>query len=410
MFRGYSRNFWLLSVGVLFFMTSFNLLIPELNTMMERLGAGDKKGLVFIFFSITAAISRPISGKLSDTIGRKKVMYIGILIGAITCMLYPYIESILLFLLLRLAHGFSAGVHPTGATAMVTDLLPPNKRGQGMGIWGVFVSVGFGFGQMLSSAVISYLGYDALFIVASGFAVVSGILLIKVRETLPSQQLVRFSTGLLKLHWNDIIEPSVRPSAVVMFLSATCSGYIFVITPDISGYLGLDNKGIFFGFYTMSTLVVRLFTASLSDIIGRRKTLIIAMSLLCCSMIMVALSDSVFLFLSAALIYGVASGISSPTLMAWMADLSNPLRRGVGSGTLFIALECGFMFGAGLSILTYDSNASSVFESFLVAATCAVLAIGYLIWHLSTFRSPDLQQNPSVVPVTSQENTTQNYK
>lgn len=385
-------------------MTSFNLLIPELNTMMERLGAGDKKGLVFIFFSITAAISRPISGKLSDTIGRKKVMYIGILIGTITCILYPYVESILLFLLLRLAHGFSAGVHPTGATAMVTDLLPPNKRGQGMGIWGVFVSVGFGFGQMLSSAVISYLGYDLLFVVASGFAIVSGILLIKVRETLPSQQLVRFSPGLLKLHWNDIIEPSVRPSAVVMFLSATCSGYIFVITPDMSGYLGLDNKGIFFGFYTMSTLVVRLFTASLSDVIGRRKTLIIAMSLLCLSMIMVALSDSTIMFLSAALIYGVASGISSPTLMAWMADLSNPQRRGVGSGTLFIALECGFMFGAGLSILTYNSTASSVFNSFLVAATCAGLAITYLIWHLSTFRSPDIQQHPSVVHIISRSN------
>ena len=151
----------------------------------------------------------------------------------------------------------------------------------------------------------------------------------------------------------------------------------------------------------MSTLVVRLFTASLSDVIGRRKTLIIAMSLLCCAMIMVALSNSVFMFLSAALVYGVASGISSPTLMAWMADLSNPQRRGVGSGTLFIALECGFMFGAGLSILTYDSSTSSVFGSFLTASLCAGLAIAYLIWHLSTFRSPDLQQSPDVVPVIS---------
>lgn len=404
MFKGFSKNFWLLSVGVLFFMTSFNLLIPELNTMMENMGAGDKKGLVFIFFSIAAAISRPISGKLSDTIGRKKVMYFGILIGIVCCIIYPYVESILLFLLLRLAHGFSAGFHPTGATAMVTDLLPANKRGQGMGIWGVFVSVGFGFGQMLSSTIINNFGYYALFVAASGFAIVSGFLLIKVRETLPSEQTVPFSPRLLQLKWEDVVDPSVRPSAIVMFLAATCSGYIFVITPDIVGYLDMENKGIFFGFYTLSTLVVRLFTFSLSDKIGRRKTLILAMTLLSISMMMVGTATTPTWFLSAALVYGVASGISSPTLMAWMADLSNPYRRGVGSGTLYIALECGFMFGAGLSILTYDSTFSSVFFSFMIASLSAIVAIGYLVWHMTVFKSPAKRKETSEIPVEVPQN------
>lgn len=397
MFTGYSRNFWLLAVGMLSFMISFTLLIPELNSMMEDLGAGDKKGMVFIFFSIAAAISRPISGKLSDTIGRKKVMAIGIGLGTITCIIYPYIESVLLFMLLRFAHGFSAGFHPTGATAMATDLLPKDKRGQGMGIWGVFVSVGFGLGQIMSSTIIAFWGYYSLFVIASGFAVIAGILLIKVKETLPDEQLVKFSPALLKLKWEDIVEPSVRPSAIVMFLSAACSGFIFVITPDMAGYLSIENKGLFFGFYTISTLVIRLFTASLSDVIGRRKTLLIAMSLLSISMVMVAVANSKILFLSGALLYGVASGISSPTLMAWMADLSNPKRRGVGSGTLFIALECGFMFGAGLSIITYDSTYSTVYDSFMIAASICGASLIYLLWHLRTFKKNDLTINNSPI-------------
>lgn len=398
MFKGYSKNFWLLSAGMLFFMTSFNLLIPELNVMMEKLGSGDKKGLVFIFFSIGAALSRPISGKLSDTIGRKNVMNIGVLLGVITCIIYPYIESIFLFLVLRFAHGFSAGFHPTAATAMATDLLPKDKRGKGMGIWGVFVSVGFGFGQLLSSPVINMFGYHALFVIASLFAFTAGILLLKVRETLPKEQLVKFSPGLLKLKWEDVVEPSVRPSAIVMFLSAACSGFVFVITPDMAGYLSIENKGIFFGFYTLSTLVIRLVTASLSDIIGRRKTLLIAMSLLSVSMIMIATAESIVIFLGAALLYGVASGISSPTLMAWMADLSNPKRRGVGSGTLFIALECGFMFGAGLSIITYDSTFTTVYNSFMIASCICGVSLAYLLWHLNIYKKTDLLEE-SPVPV-----------
>lgn len=398
MFRGYSRNFWLLSVSVLCFMTSFNLLIPEFNAIMEGLGAGDKKGLIFVFFSIGAAISRPISGKLSDTIGRKKVMFFGIFLGLICCLIYPSIESVLFFLVLRVTHGFSAGFHPTAATAMATDLLPTDKRGQGMGIWGVFISLGFGTGQILSTPIIKLFGYEMLFVTAAGIAFIAGILLFKVKETLPSEQKVPFSLKLFKLKWQDVIEPSVRPSAIVMFLSAACSGFIFVITPDMTSFLNIENKGIFFGFYTLSTLVVRLLTSRLSDRIGRRKTLMIAMTLLGISMLLVGFSNSMTMFLIAALVYGVASGMSSPTLMAWMADLSNPKRRGVGSGTLFIALECGFMFGAGITIFAYDSTISTVSSTFSIAAVLAFFAIVYLFWHLSKFKSPNSRNVASELP------------
>jgi len=396
MFKGYSKGFWLLAIGVLFYMTSFNLLIPELNTIMERLGAGDKKGLVFVFFSISAALARPISGKLSDTIGRKKVMYIGVSLGIITCMLYPYIESVLLFLLLRLAHGFGAGFHPTGATAMVTDLLPKNKRGAGMGIWGVFISVAFGMGQVISTPIIQSIGYYALFFIAGGFALVAGLLLLNVQETLPKTQKRSFSFSLLKLKWTEIIDPAVRPSAILMFLSASCSSLIFVVAPDMTGFLEIENKGIFFGFYTMSTLFIRLLTASLSDKIGRRPLLIIATILLALSMYLLAITDSKFLFLSTALIYGVASGLYSPTLMAWMADLSDPKRRGIGSGTLFIALEGGFMFGPALSMFTYQSTIESVYPTFLIGVFFCCVSLLYLLWHIRYFHEDGNSKKKSI--------------
>lgn len=397
MFRGYSKNFWLLAISMLFFMMSFNLLIPELNSIMEQLGSADKKGLVFIFFSITAIISRPISGKLSDTIGRKKVMYIGIFLGIIACFAYSYISGIVYFLLLRLLHGFSAGFHPTGATAMVTDLLPPEKRGQGMGLWGVFIAIGFGAGQTLTYPVILLFGYHSIYIAATLLVTISGVLLFKVKETLPVQQRTPFSLKLFRLKWIDIIEPSVRPSAVVMFLTATCSGFVFVLTPDIARYLSIDNKGIFFGFYTVSTLFVRLFSSSLSDKIGRRKTLIIAMGFLLISMLLIGYATTPILFIISALIYGIAFGISSPTIMAWMADLSDPKRRGVGSGTLFIALEGGFIFGAGLSIITYDNSQSTILLSFSIAAIFTFLATIYLIWHLVKFKESSLPEKLSSI-------------
>jgi MFS family permease len=160
-----------------------------------------------------------------------------------------------------------------------------------------------------------------------------------------------------------------------------------VITPDISHFLGIQNKGWFFGIYVISTILVRLFTGSLSDKIGRRKTLLIGNFFLMTSMISIGLADSVTHYTIAAIIFGFATGISSPTLFAWTADLSAFDRRGVGAGTMFIALECGIMLGSLSTLFFYSSNLSSVFISFAFGAVLSLVASIYLIWHIRNRKS-----------------------
>ncbi len=363
------------------FMMSFNLILPELNQFITDLGGKEYKGWIITLFTISAAISRPFSGKLSDTIGRKKVMNIGILVCFIVSLLYPLSFSIWFFLVLRFLHGFSAGFLPTGATALVTDILPSDKRGQAMGIWGTFISIGIGFGQLAGSWIYMNFGMNNLFMVAAGIAVISGILIQYVRETLENKQ--KFEPKLLKVNWQDVFEPSVLPAAIVMFLTATSSGIIFVLTPDMSSFIGIENKGYFFGIYVVSTIVIRLFTSSLSDKIGRRKTLILGVSILIISMLLIGFANSLLIYTIAAIVFGLATGISSPTLFAWTADLSHKDRRGVGAGTMFIALEFGIMFGSLSTIFTYKNTLSSVPYAFLVGVLLAVIALIYLMWHLN---------------------------
>lgn len=372
----------MLAISMFLFMTSFNLIIPELNGFITNLDGAEQKGLIILLFSVTATLARPISGKLSDTIGRKPVMYIGVVFGGLACLLYPLSTTVFFFLSLRLFHGFAAGFHPTGATAMATDILPADKRGQGMGIWGVFISLGFGVGQSLGSVITNEFGLTNLFMIASGVSLIAGIMLMNVKETLPVEQKVPFKFSLLTFNLNDIFEPTVLPSAIVMLLTATCSGVIFVIVPDLAEYLGIENKGAYFTYYAISTIVVRLFTSSLSDKIGRRKTLIIGIVLLIFALFLTGLATTESAFIIAATIFGIATGINSPTLMAWMGDLSDIKRRGAGSGTIFIALEIGIMLGSGMTLYTYDNTPNSVFFTFSIVAGIAFLAMLYLIWHL----------------------------
>ena len=360
-----------------FFMTSFNLILPELNNYISILDGADKKGLIITLFTISAAISRPFSGKLADTIGRKKVIYLGIICSFFVMLIYPFSYSVLFFLILRFLHGFSAGFAPTGATALLTDLIPEKSRGHAMGIWGTFISLGIGVGQTLGSWIYLSFGFTILFLIGALFSLIAFILVFWIKETLVNPQ--EFNFKLLRITWKDVFEPNVLPAAFVMLLSAMCSGMIFVLTPDLSTYLGISNKGFFFGIYVIATILIRLLTSSLSDRIGREKTLLIGCFILVISMLLVGTSNSIVSYIFAAIIFGIATGITSPTMFAWTADLSHEDRRGVGAGTMFIALEFGIMFGALLTLVSYDSTKSTIFITFLIGAIMATIACIYLI-------------------------------
>lgn len=389
-------------------MISFNIILPELNQFITNLGGAKYKGLIISLFGAAALISRPFSGKLSDTIGRKKVMFFGLFVALAVTLIYP-ISGLILFLTLRFLHGFSAGFLPTGATALVTDILPENKRGIGMGIWGTFTSVGIGAGQLFAKYIVAQWGLTGLFMIAALFVVFATIMIAFISETLdPSliyrfkplfskdDQLIdqelnepvkRFHWGILKIGRNDIIEPHVVPAAIVMCSSAVSSGIVFAVTPDMTEDLGLSNKGWFFGYYALSTIAIRLFASRLSDIIGRRKTLIIGMTFMSISMSVLALSTDGFSSMIGSIIFGIATGISSPTLFAWTADLSPTHRRGVGAGTIFIALEGGIILGSASILLTYDNTFNSIPSVFFTGVIFAIFAIGYLIWHLKNRES-----------------------
>lgn len=366
------------------FMTSFNLIMPELNGFITALGGADYKGLLIALFTITAAIARPFSGKMSDYVGRKSTMYTGVLVCIVVTLLYPFCGSVLFLLVLRFFHGFSTGFLPTGATALITDILPKDRRGHGMGVFGTGISLGIGVGQFLGSPLTNWLGLNGLFISSAVLALTSFLLILTVKETLSHPK--PFTLNVFKVKLNDVFEPAIAPVAITMFLTAFCSGLVFVLSPDLSEYLGLENKGWFFIFYVMTTILSRLTIGKLSDLIGRKETLIIGISFLIFSMLLVGYAQDVFWYTTAALVFGVATGISSPTLFAWMADLAPADRRGVSTGTLFIALELGILAGATSTLYSYDNTQKTVLAVFLVGTTMATTALLYILY-LTFFRA-----------------------
>lgn len=81
----------------------------------------------------------------------------------------------------------------------------------------------------------------------------------------------------------------------------------------------------------------------------------------------------------ASFIVGVANGMNSPTIFAWVADWSNPANKGRGISTLFIALEIGVGLGAFVSADLYQNNYDKLPGVFYFAALLASSAIVLLV-------------------------------
>src|SRR5690606_25143732 len=110
-------------------------------------------GYIISVFTITAMISRPFSGRLADTIGRIPVIMVGSVVCFSCSLIYPLLTTVAGFLVLRLVHGLSTGFTPTGQTAYLADIVPVERRGEGMGILGTAAGIGMAGGPALGGLI-----------------------------------------------------------------------------------------------------------------------------------------------------------------------------------------------------------------------------------------------------------------
>jgi MFS family permease len=376
----YTLQFGLVCLSSFLFSASFNMLIPELPAYLSAMGGASYKGLIIALFTLTAGLSRPFSGKLTDTIGRVPIMAVGSLVCFVCGFLYPVLTTIAGFLFLRLIHGFSTGFKPTATAAYVADLVPVNRWGEAMGVHGLCFSTGMAIGPAIGSAITDHFSINILFYCSSLFALLSIGILANMKETLADKKKFKFSH--LKIARKDIIEQRVIPAALITLLSYVSYGAILTVIGDWSKHLGTSNKGLFFMVFTIASLVIRFVAGKASDKFGRVLIIKISLVLLASALFMIGLANSSVVLMGASVLYGIATGMLSPAANAWTIDLSDPQHRGKAMATMYIALEAGIGFGALLAGWLFVDDISAIPLTFFICTGITLFALVYLqfIW------------------------------
>jgi MFS family permease len=350
----YGSAYRMLCASSFLFFFSFNLIVPELNGYITKMGGAHLKGLIIGLFALAAMISRPLSGRMSDRIGRKSVMIIGALAGLLASFSYPFFHGVLAFLCLRFIHGFSAGFAPTGVTAQVADLVPPERRGEAMGILGMINNIGISLSPALGSEIYAQTqSYPWMFFAAGIAAVANVVMILFLKESLKNRH--KMSTEIFKIQPVDVWDMKVSKQATIMLFYVLSLGTILTVAPDIVEQCGLEKKGYFFMWMTLASILTRLLTSRLSDRLGRRRVMLAGLFFVLGADIQMAFVNNLSGCFAAAVTFGIGTGLCSPSIFAWTVDKASKEAIGRAVSTLFIALEFGIFTGSVLSGFVYNS-------------------------------------------------------
>lgn len=373
----FNFQFGLLCTSNFLFSSSFTMLLPELPGYLTRMGGAKYIGLIIALFTLMAGISRPFSGKLTDTVGRVPVMIFGSLVCVVCSLLYPVMTTISGFLILRFFHGFSAGFKPTATSAYGADVVHESRRGEALGALAIGYSLGSSIAPLFGSYLVMNFSYQTMFIVSSLCALGSVIILYNVKETLVNPQ--KFSPKFLLIKKSDIFERTAIRPAITMLLLCFSIGCVITLTPDLSESVGLHNKGFFYACYTIASLLIRLIAGKASDRYGRIIVLIFSSLTMIIAMVLLSYSHSILMVIVSASILGFSVGMNGPTIMAWTVDMCKVEHRGRAVASVYIALELGIGSGALFSGWVYQNRLENLKYAFLLTAVLAAVALLLLI-------------------------------
>jgi MFS transporter, DHA1 family, multidrug resistance protein len=131
-------------------MIGFGIIIPVLPFYAEEMGASPTQlGLLMAVYSLMQLIFAPFWGKLSDRIGRKPIMMIGIAGLSLSFFIQAMSTELWMLFAARIIGGVLSSANMPTAMAYVADITTPENRGKGMGIVGAAVGLGFVFGPAI---------------------------------------------------------------------------------------------------------------------------------------------------------------------------------------------------------------------------------------------------------------------
>lgn len=377
-----NKNIYILAFTLFVVMLGFGLVIPLMPFYVERLGAGGSElGLLIACYAIMRLVFGPFWGSLSDRVGRKPVLMVGIFGYGITMLLFGLANQLWMLFVFRSLSGILSSAATPATMAYVSDSTGEKERGGGMGMLGAALGLGTILGPGLGGLLAK--NWLALpFFVASGMSLIALLLIAALLpESLPES--ARRPRGVARKVSRPRLMLQALNSPIGVLLGMTF--LVSYATTSFSGIFGLyaaqryqfgpeQVGGMLMVVGVVMVVAQGVFAGSLTRRWG--EPWVIRISLLGAGLgfVAMALSASAAALLFSTGFFALALALLIPSVTALISkrsSLEHGLAMGLNNsfeslGRIFGPLAGGFLFDLSRD-LTYLSGAAVMLLGFFLA-------------------------------------------
>jgi len=358
---------------------AFYFLLPTLPVYaVNVLGASNNQvGYIMGVYAIAALLIRPFCGYVLDAYGRKSVYIWALGLFAVLLGLYHFTYTFVLLLLVRIFHGFTWGVITTGGSTIAADLIPDNKRAQGIGYFGLAMTFSMALAPYFGGVIMGDDNFDNLFSISLMFGLAAFFLALFIKVP-------KIKTGNTKLDLKKMFDKRVTRIAVVMFTAAfPYAGIIAFIMifaeeaqiPSIRvWFFNLDPEA-FFIFFAAGVAIVRLLVGKIMDRKGPSGIVSLGIILTIAGLVLLRYTDSFWLFMICGVLVGMGNGLVMPTIQTMAMNIVPLESRGAANATFFSAIDLGI--GVGAITLGYIAELLGYRMMFFVCGLILLLPLAY---------------------------------
>jgi MFS family permease len=330
------------------FMVFYALLTSLPIYVTESLGkTKTEAGLIVTAFLLSAIIVRPFSGKLLDMFGKKKMLFISVVMYALSSLLYFWVEGYYFMLALRALHGIWFSIATTACGAIAADLIPLKKRGEGLGYFGMSTNIAVVVGPFIALTLLQFISFKGLFIVLTIIAIAGVIMtsLVKIQEEKESS-----SATIAKkkgLSFDDLFEKRAIPIALVgslvAFSYASVISFISIFAKEV-GLLGAAN--FFFLVFAVTMILFRPIVGRLFDTKGPSIVIYPSLLFFMGGLLLLSVTNSATSLLIAGALIGVGYGSITPCFQTLAVQAADLKRSGHATATYFTFFDTGIALGS----------------------------------------------------------------
>jgi MFS transporter, DHA1 family, multidrug resistance protein len=380
MSTNHRKNLYILAFSLVVVMMGFGIVIPIMPFYVERLGAGGTElGLLIASYAVMRLICGPVWGSLSDRIGRKPVMMVGVFGYGITMILFGVATQLWMLFVFRALSGILSSATSPTTMAYIGDSTPEKERGQGMGILGAAVGVGTIFGPGLGGLLAGE-NLATPFFIAGGMSFFALLLIwLFLPESLPAT--ARRGTGEKKrLHAREIWQ-TASGSIGILLLMAFLASFGLTAFFGIFGLYALQKYGagpeavggIMMVFGVVTALAQGVLTGPLTKRLGEKVVIQGMLAATAAGFLLISLANTFIMFLVAIGVFTMAIAILAPAVSALISQQTT-LEQGLTMGLSNAAQSLGRIAGPLLGGIAFDISLE--YPNYLGAI---VMGIGFVV-------------------------------